>query len=193
MRTLIGVLVILSVLAGVAERATAAPADLGVFTSFESISTAVGQEFSIGDPAVAARFGGQAFSGVLGIPELYFSGIFAWMVVPGGTASIRFEQDASRVEFYARTSSTANAALSITALDDGGSTVGSAILSPGSPFQLVSLVGDIDRIELTNLATGSSHYASLDDFGYDVPELATCLLQVASLGLLALRRQRSPI
>lgn len=193
MRASVRVAVLVPMLLGVAERAAAAPADRTVFTSFESINTAVGQEFSIGDPAIAARFGGDAFSGVLGIPELYFSGIHAWMIVPGGSASVRFESNASRVEFYARTGSTANGALNISARDDLGGVVGSAVLSPGAPFQLVSLVGDIDRIELMNLATGASHYASLDDFGYDVPEPPASLLLAVALALLAPRRRRFPI
>ena len=151
--------------------AVADPMDQDVFTDFETINTAVGAPFDVGTGDAIATFSGDAFSGVIGIGELYSSGLRAWMVGPAGVGTITFERNATVVEFFARTRSIANGNTIITAFDDDNAVVGTpVILTPAIPgsFELVSLTGNIDRIEFLNLATGpgSSSYNGIDDFGF---------------------------
>jgi hypothetical protein len=73
----------------------AAPADQTVFDNFELIDSS---DFTLGTDELTARFSG-GFSGVAGIAELYNSGNHAWMVNPGDTGQIEFENDVALVEF----------------------------------------------------------------------------------------------
>ena len=86
----------------------AGPMDLDVFTNFESINTQTGMPFTLGDDSATAELSGDAFSGIIGVPELYFSGTQAWMVNPGGTGLIQFEPNAAAVEFWTNSSRNAN-------------------------------------------------------------------------------------
>ncbi len=143
----------------------AAPSDQEFFSDFEDISKPLGVAFSIGDAPGEAVFSGDAFAGVAGIPQLYFSGRSAWMVIAEGEGIIDFMRNASEVEFWARTQSSANGSTVITAFDDVNAVIDTVTLSAVDPFQLISFRGNIDRIEVKNNATGTRLNA-IDDFGF---------------------------
>ncbi len=142
------------------------PMDLDVFTDFERINTQTGMPFTLGDDSAAAQLSGDAFSGIIGVRELYFSGTHAWMVNPGGTGLIQFEPNAAAVEFWTNSSRNANGSTIIRAFDDQDQVVDSVTLMGPDPFQLVSFSGNIDRIEVSNNATGFRQMNAIDDFGF---------------------------
>jgi len=142
----------------------AAPQDQDVFTDFEGITATT---VVIGTGNVTATFT-NGFSATAGIPELYTSGIFGWMVDPGNTGEIQFETNAAIVEFFARTRSIADGPSVVTAFDSLDQVVDSVTLNVGDPFQLVSMTGSIARIEFANNATAGcvDCMNSIDDFGF---------------------------
>ena len=164
----------------------AAPGDLEVFTDFEGIDTNVGEPFDVGVAPELAEFSGDAFSAFEGILELYHSGVYAWMVNPGGTGLIDFQTPAGEVQFYARLISTANDSTVITAFDETNQPINSITLDdPTADFQLISFTGEIDYIQVVNQATGVGQMNSIDDFGFTaIPEPSTLVL--ALLGMVAL-------
>ncbi len=167
-----------------APEAVADPMDQDVFTTFEGISTGVGETFSIGTSPETAEFSGDAFAGIANIPELYHSGMSAWMVNPNGTGMINFETNAAEVEFWARTLGTANGPTLITAFDDLAQVIDTITLTSSDPWQLVSFSGSVDRLEVVNQATGAGQMNSIDDFGFSpIPESSTWAL--ALFGVLA--------
>ena len=140
--------------------------DLGVFTDFEEFvpNTAVDVPFDVGTDPERATFSGDAFAGIANIPELYHSGVRAWMVQPGGTGRIDFETNAAEVEFWARTRSFASGSTVITAFDDAENVIDTITLTAPDPFQLISFMGSIDYIEVVN--NDLSQMNSIDDFGF---------------------------
>ena len=170
----------------------ATPELLDVFTDFESINTEVGEPFSIGAPPVTATFGGDAFAGVAGIGELYFSGSRAWMVNPGGTGVIEFETPASTVEFRTRLRTGANGASVYTAFDDFDQIIDTISIESAAAFQEVGFTGAIARIEVVNSASGAGQMNSIDNFGFTpVPEpTSATLAAVVFLSVATMRRRQ---
>ena len=188
------VLHLISALMLFAAPVAAAPQDQDVFTNFENVSpnTAIGEIIEVGSSPEVASFSGDAFGGVVGIGQLYHSGLRAWMVTANGTGFIDFETDAIEVEFWATANSLANGNTVITAFDDGGVMVGSLVtLTPGSGYQLVSFSGPIASIMVVNNAT-INQLNAIDDFGFTVvPEPgATSMLLSGGALLAALGRRR---
>lgn len=183
--------------------AIAAPQDQDVFEDFEGISpnTAVGDPITLGTTPNAATLAGDAFAGVVGQGVLYHSGVRSWMVVENGTGTIDFETNAATVEFFIRTHPTADGDTVVTAFDDSDTAIGPPITivkgttDPSDPlgkgFFLVQLTGNIDRIEIQNLATNVMN--GIDDLGYSViPEPATLgLLLLGACGLAPRRRRHN--
>lgn len=169
----------------------AAPQDQDVFTDFESINTSVGESFDLGTSPTSATLDGDGFSGVAGIGELYFSGIRAWMINPGGTGTVDFETNASTVEFWTRLRTGANGSSVYTAYDDANQVIDSVTIDTPGPFQLLSFTGSIDRLEIVNNATGNGQMNSIDDFGYSaIPEPTSLALGLgACLALVTARRR----
>lgn len=172
--------------------ANADPMDLDVFTTFEEITpnTLPNEPFTIGTSPASAEFSGNAFAGVGGVPELYFSGIRAWMVMPDSTGLIQFETNAATVEFWSRIRTGADGATVITAFGDNGTAIDSVTIDTPGPFQLVSFTGDIDHITVRNNATGTEMMNTIDDFGFTpIPEPAAFVGLVLCTAL-ALRKTR---
>ncbi len=136
----------------------------GASTSFEGISS---NDFDIGPSPHSANFAGDGFSGTAGIPHLYRTGSFAWMVNAGGTGFINFETPAQSVDFWARLRNNATSGTTvITAYDPRNDVVGSTTLSnPADPFQQVQFTGVIDRIQVVNT---TDQMNSIDDFTFNV-------------------------
>jgi hypothetical protein len=150
-----------------AVRAGAAPEDLDVFTDFENVNpnTAVGEIIEVGTPPESAEFSGDAFGGVVGLGQLYHSGLRAWMVIESGVGFIDFISDAAEVQFWATAHSSANGNTVITAFDAADVMIGSPVtLTPGSGYQLLTFSGAIASIEVENLA--SNQMNGIDDFGF---------------------------
>jgi hypothetical protein len=145
-----------------------------VFEDFEAIipNTTPGVPFTVGAAPESAEFSGDAFAGVAGIGELYFSGIRAWMVNPGGTGTITFLENASYVEFWTRLRTGANGPSIFTSFDDQGDVIESITLATPTSFQLLRFEGNIDRLEIVNGATEMDQMNSIDDltFATVVPE-----------------------
>ncbi len=150
-----------------AAPAASLPQDQTVFTSFEEIdpNTAVGELIVVGVSPDSADFTGDAFAGVIGVFDLYHSGIKSWMVVTNGTGVISFETDAAVVEFYAKVLGLAMRDTVITAFDAFGVIVGVPVtVSPGTGWQLISLSGAIAQITVQNL--DHQQMNGIDDFGF---------------------------
>ena len=178
-------LIALLFIVGFTSVASAAPIDLEVFTDFDELvpNTVVGVPFDIGTEPERATFGGDAFKGIVGIPELYFSGSRAWMVIPSGTGIIDFETNAVEVEFWGRTRSFASGSSVFTAFDDANGVIDTVTLTKNDNWQLISFSGNIDHIEVVN--NDLSYMNSIDDFGFTpIPEPSTFVL--GFLGLVAL-------
>ncbi len=172
----------------------ALPQDQTVFTSFEDIipNTNVGDLIVVGVSPDSANLTGKAFAGSVGIFALYHSGFASWMVVANGTGVIIFETNADIVEFYARVLFLATGSTVITAFDEFGVIVdGPVIVTPGTPWQLISLSGGIARIDVVNL--DGAQMNAIDDFGYTpLPEPGAALTLASGIGmLLALAKLRA--
>jgi hypothetical protein len=177
-----------------AAPAVAAPQDLDFFTDFEDIdpNTNAGDIITVGVSPETADLGGDAFAGVVGDFSLYFSGIRAWMVLPGGTGTINFETLAVQVEFFATAHPSAGSTTVITAFDEFDAVIGAPVtLNPGAGFQLVSFTGEIDHIDVVN--NDGSQMNGIDDFGFTpVPEAGGTLMLLSGVAFLAaLGRSRS--
>ena len=136
-----------------------------VSTSFEGINSS---DFTIGDSPEAARFSGDAFSGVLGVPQLYRTGSSAWMVNPQGTGVISFQTPAQSMQFHARLRSTADGPTVITAFDAEDQVLDSVTLdNPNAAFQRVEFRGPISRIEVANNSSAANSVNSIDDFSFE--------------------------
>ncbi len=181
-------MVVLFAMSLFAARAQADPEDLDFFTDFEDVdpNTSVGEPIEVGTPPETAELSGDAFGGVVGIGQLYHSGLRAWMVLASGTGFIDFVPDAGEVQFWATAHSSANANTVITAFDSSGVVVGMPVtLTPGSGFQLVSFSGAIASIEVENNA--SNQLNGIDDFGFTpVPEPGAMLMLVSGGAFLAI-------
>ena len=191
--TMLWVVVITVNLVAAGRLAFAAPMDQVVFEDFGGISTIVGDPFSIGTTHERAMFDGDAFSGVAGITELYRPGnSFAWMVNPGGTGTIQFQENAAEVEFYSRTRSNADGNTTITAFDEVGTVVGTPVtLTPADEWQLLSFTGNIDHIDVQNMASGMNQMNAIDDLGFTsvaIPEPSTLTILLAVPFALLVRR-----
>lgn len=174
-----------------AAPAVAAPEDLDFFTNFEDISpnTNVGEIITVGVSPETADLGGDAFGGRVGDFSLYFSGIRAWMVLPGGTGTITFETLAAQVEFFATAHPSAVGTTVITAFDEFGAIIAAVTLNPGGGFQLVSFTGEIDHIDVVN--NDGSQMNGIDDFGFTpVPEPGEPLMLFSGVAALAVLHRR---
>ena len=174
--------------------ANGAPEDQDVFTDFESFDTMPGDTFSLGTAPQVSTFSGDAFAGVAGIGELYFSGLRAWMVNPGGTGVIEFDTNAATVEFWTRIRTGATGPSVYTAFDDLDQVISEETVSTPGPFQLLSFTGNIARIEIRNNAAGAGMMNSVDDFGFTpIPEPTAIVLGFLAIATLATpwRRLRS--
>jgi hypothetical protein len=187
LRTVAGnALVALLALPLFAAPAVAVPQDLDFFTDFEDINpnTNVGDIIAVGISPETADLGGDAFAGVVGDFSLYFSGIRAWMVLPGGTGTITFETLAAQVEFFATAHPSAAGTTVITAFDEFDAVIAAVTLNPGGGFQLVSFTGEIDHIDVVN--NDGSRMNGIDDFGFTpVPEPGTPLMLFSGVAALA--------
>jgi Dockerin type I domain/GEVED domain/Bacterial Ig domain len=138
-----------------------------VATGFENIDST---DFTIGSGAETARFAGDAFSGTAGIPHLYRTGLFAWMVNEGGTGTLQFSGTADSISMWGRLRNNATTgSLVITAFDVNNQSLGTATFSnPASPFQEVTFSGPVARIDFVN---STDQMISIDDFTADVTAL----------------------
>lgn len=168
------------------------PASLEVFSDFEEFSpnTPIGGTFDIG----GANFSGSgSFAGFLGEPELYFSGIRAWMVQGESFAHISFAEGASVVEFWAIADPEATADATVAAFDFDGNQIGmTQSIVVGEAFSLYHFDGDISFIEFDHTAAANvpTGMISIDDFGYNsVPTPASGALLLIGGGLLSRRRR----
>jgi hypothetical protein len=185
--TLITTAVILST-SGLAH---ADPSLLDVFTDFEGIipNTAPGDIINVGD---AAFSGPGSFAGFLGEPELYFSGLRAWMVQGQSVGRVDFAAGASLVEFWAIADPEATADASISAYDSSGDIIGMAqSLVVGNAFELFSFSGDISYILFDHTAADNTPIGmiSIDDFGYN-PVPTPSSIALLGLGAMATTRRR---
>lgn len=164
----------------------AAHVELDVSTDFEGISS---NDFTVGSSPLDARFTGGA-SNVLGISELYASGIFAWMVDPSATGTIEFNAAVSKVGFSARTRLISTEDSVLTAFN-GSEVVDSLRLTAADGWVEVLFTGSITRIEYQNF--DANQVNSLDNFGFSVtavPLPATAwLFGSGLLGLLGFARR----
>jgi hypothetical protein len=161
-------------------------------TSFEDIipNSLTTDTIFVGASPTIAELTGDAFAGRLAMPALYHTGVRSWMVLEGGTAFIDFPDDnAGTVEFWARVVSSADDDTVITAFDDLGVAIGSDVtIIPGAGWQLVTLTGDIDSIEVVNFATNEMN--GIDDFSF-VPEPSAALMLLSGgVLLISLGRRR---
>lgn len=164
--------------------ALALPEDQAVFTDFEGISST---DFVVGSSPASAHFSG-GLSDFLGIFELYHSGLYAWMIDPQEFGLIEFETDAAVVEFYARNASFATQPTLIVAMDEHHEVVDSHQIDQNEAWELVTLRGVIDHIEVYNFDTEAMN--SIDDFGFTpVPEPGTLAL-LGVVGAAVIRRAR---
>ena len=174
-----------------AAPAAALPEDQTVFTSFEGITTVPGQLIVVGVSPDSVELTGDAFSASLGVPALYHTGDWSWMVVANGTGVMTFETDADIVEFYARVLDSAAGDTVITAFDGMDVIVdGPVIVAPDTGWQLISLSGGIARIDVVNL--DGAQLNGIDDFGFTpLPEPGAALTLASGIGmLLALAKLR---
>jgi hypothetical protein len=174
-----------------AAPAVAAPEDLDFFTDFEDIdpNTTVGEIITVGVSPETADLGGDAFAGVVGDFALYFSGIRAWMVLPGGTGTITFDTLAAQVEFFATAHPSAVGTTVITAFDEFDAVIAAVTLNPAGGFQLISFTGEIDHIDVVN--NDGSQMNGIDDFGFTpVPEPGKSLMLFSGVAALAVLRRR---
>jgi len=110
--------------------------------------------------------------GTLGIPRLYSSGSFAWMVQDGMTGEIEFSRPAAVVEFFAGVQTSGDGELRIF---DGSDTQVETItdlptdISSGNALSF-SPEGGVSRIEFENLSGNGSNRVVLDDFGFTPAE-----------------------
>lgn len=139
----------------------AAPEEQDVFTTFNDFPSGTA-EFSVG----AAEFFGDASASTLGIAELYVSFPRAWVIRPGGTGIIEFDDTVTSVSFFARARSLATETTVVTAIGDDDDISVSIVLSPENGFQLVSFCGGIERIEVVN--NDPMQPSAIDDFGFTV-------------------------
>lgn len=140
-----------------------------VASGFENIDST---DFTLGTAPETARFAGDAFSGRLGVGHLYRTGLFAWMVDPGGTGTIEFSGTADSISMFARLRNNASSgSLTITAYDLNDQVVGTPAVftNPTAPFQEVTFTGEVARIEAVNT---TDQMISIDDFTSDVTALA---------------------
>ncbi len=148
------------------------PQDQAVFTSFEGIITDPGQIIVVGVSPHSADLTGDAFAAFLGMPLLYHSGSYSWMVLSNATGVMTFETDAVIVEFYATVLSSATGSTVITAFDGSDVIVdGPVFVAPGTGWQLISLSGGMARIDVVNL--DGTRMNGIDDFGFTPTGLPT--------------------
>ena len=125
--------------------------------SFEGL-TAPGT-FVIGNPPETATFSGDAASGILTEPDLYFTGSYSWFM-EGSNAQITFDNVAQSVEFYAVNPNT-NANFVITAFDPDNNVLETVTLVPDQAFTLIGFNAPaIERIEFNNQG---SEIVAVDD------------------------------
>jgi hypothetical protein len=183
----------LCLMALVPQQTWADPQLQAYFTDFEDVNpnTAIGEIIQVGVPPETAELGGDAFGGVVGLGQLYHSGLRAWMVVQSGVGFIDFQPEAGVVEFFATAHSAADGTTVITAFDANDAVVGTPVtLTPGTGFQLVSFTGAIASIEVINNATNQMN--GIDDFGFTpVPEPGLAyMLYTGVTGVAWLARRR---
>jgi hypothetical protein len=148
---------------------SAVPQDLDFFTNFEDVfpNTVPGEIIVVGLSPTTANLGGNAFGGQVGVGRLYHSGIRAWMVLPKGTGTITFENDAATVAFWARVRRSASGGGDTIITAFSGSDVivdGPVTINPGTGWHLVSFSGRIARIDVVNL--DDTRMNGIDDFGF---------------------------
>lgn len=186
-------LVSICLLALVPRQTWADPQLQAYFTDFEDVNpnTAIGEIIQVGVPPETAELGGDAFGGVVGLGQLYHSGLRAWMVVQNGVGFIDFQPEAGVVELFATAHAAADGTTVITAFDASDAVVGTPVtLAPGTGFQLVSFTGSIASIEVVNNATNQMN--GIDDFGFTpVPEPGLgSMLYAGVTGVAFLARRR---
>lgn len=170
------------------------PQTLDQFTSFEFTDL---DGFTLGAGNQLAQFtGGRAQ--IIGIPNLYHSGSFAWMLNGGETGVVTFTGlSASVIEFFGASINgpvTVNAYSPTNALIDSlnitDANFGANMNDFSNPLSF-SGVGSIGRIELTANAGGANR-VSIDSFGFSVvPEPASAgVLTLAGAAILLRRRKR---
>ena len=172
--------------------ATAEPITQTFFFDFEDITVNTVPEvpFVMGTSPNELTFDGQAFAGTTGTPELYHSGTSAWMILPdNGIGTIEFESAAAVVEFYLTTANGASRPAVVTSFDDEDTQLQRLVLPGNRGFTLVSLLGEIRRVEIENFYTSA---ASIDDLGFTpvvpIPEPSTAVLFTVGLGLMFWKR-----
>jgi hypothetical protein len=145
-------------LALLALLALSAPAGAGeLFSSFEFTNLG---NFTLGNAPLSATFtGGQAKS--VGVPGLYHSGFFSWMVSAQGAGFVNFGQPLQGVDFWYRDES--NSVKSQVLVCDPNFNV-LATFNGSTSWTHVQFTGTIGQIDVLNLTPSSTAHAVIDDF-----------------------------
>lgn len=155
-------LLLSAAVAGPAPAATPAPAlGVDVFSSFEFNNPG---SFQLGvAPAYVEFNGGLAQS--IGVPSLYESGFFSWMIPSGNTGEILFGLPAENVSLFL-IDSNASVNSVLTVYDAKGAVMATFNGGTGG-FQNISVgsaANPVGRITLEH--NGGSGFAVIDDFSY---------------------------
>ena len=137
--------------------ALSAPVSAGeLFTSFEFTNLG---SFTLGNPPLSATFsGGEAKS--IGVPGLYHSGLFSWMVAAGGAGFVSFGQTLQGVDFWYRDQSS-SVQSQVLVCDPSFNVLAS--FNGSTAWTHVQVSGPIAQIDVLNLSATSGH-AVIDDF-----------------------------
>ncbi|MDX1517311.1 MAG: hypothetical protein R3288_10750 [Woeseiaceae bacterium] len=147
-----------------------------VFTSFEFNASG---GFDVGSAPYGANFSnGNAES--RGIPQFYISGLNAWHILTGTSATVTFDTNPNALTFHVRTENAADVA-TVNILDDTGATIQTVV--PTNAFQMISITraagqsligsvvvtstsgGDVVIDDLTFGYDGNGFAGATDDFG----------------------------
>ncbi len=145
------------------------PGGSDTFSSFEF--TDMTGEFTVGNaPYEVTCIGG--FADIIGVLELYHSGVFAWMVSPGGTATAVFDTPAKQLRFYTRTQNPGTTA-TVTVFGTDGSVLGT--FNPGSAsWTTVFITSTTPHIShFTIVHTGGTGVVAVDDMDYCANDTGT--------------------
>ena len=130
----------------------------------------VSGDFTLGSSPITARFqGGEAK--VIGVGELYHTGMNSWMIDSGNTGTISFETPVKKVSLYLR-DQTSSVASELTVSDENGDMV-SQFMGTDTDWTSIDItVGEmspgISTITLVNNGTGIDNYTVIDDFSFCV-------------------------
>lgn len=140
----------------------------GIATSFEFTDTT--GEFVLDENGLAATFRGGLAQRV-GNLSLYRTGLFAWMVRGGDTATIEFDPPAERVHFFFRDQLDSNAG-ELTFFDDADQVIATFDAATAFAEVMVSIdpATESPIARITLVSSGADGFTVIDDFEACAPD-----------------------